>query len=307
MELAWVEDFLALVECGHFTRAAEKRNITQPAFSRRLRALEDWVGAPLFDRDTHRVELTAAGEVFKTMAEEVTRRIYLGREQTREAARNAAATIRFASTHALSMTFFPQFLSSIEKHTRLDMTVSLVTDNMTGCEAIMLQGGAQFLLCHHHKSASTSLRPNHFTSVDVGHDVLMPLSVQVAEGDPRPRFALPGTVANPVPHVAYSSTSGMGRILAAAQALDLPPTWLAAGFASHVAAVLVTMTLSGRGMAWLPKSLVGADLDEGRLVRAGPEEFDIPIAIRIVRPRARQSPAAEQFWASVRSFAGAQD
>lgn len=303
MEFAWLEDFLALAECGHFTRAAERRNITQPAFSRRLRALEDWVGATLFDRDTHRVELTAAGEVFKGMAEEVTRRVYLGREQTRDAALNAAATIRFSSTHALSMTFFPAFLSRVEQHTRLESTVSLVTDNMTGCEALMLQGDAHFLLCHHHASAATVLKPNHFQSADIGFDTLMPLSVPMEAGGTSPRFALPGSVDNPVPHLAYSATSGMGRILAGSQALDMPPNWLAPSFASHVATVLAAMARAGKGMAWLPKSLVEAELAIGSLVRAGPPAFDIPMVIRIVRPRARQSPAAERFWASVKNLA----
>ncbi|HWU74121.1 MAG TPA: LysR family transcriptional regulator, partial [Sphingomonas sp.] len=50
MELAWLEDFIALSETGNFSRAAELRHVTQPAFSRRIRALEDWVGTPLFER-----------------------------------------------------------------------------------------------------------------------------------------------------------------------------------------------------------------------------------------------------------------
>jgi hypothetical protein len=58
MELDWLEDFLALVEHQHFGRAAEARNVSQPAFSRRIRLLETWLGAPLFNRDTHRVALT---------------------------------------------------------------------------------------------------------------------------------------------------------------------------------------------------------------------------------------------------------
>jgi LysR family transcriptional regulator, hypochlorite-specific transcription factor HypT len=35
MELKWVEDFLQLAETGSFSRAAELRYVTQPAFSRR--------------------------------------------------------------------------------------------------------------------------------------------------------------------------------------------------------------------------------------------------------------------------------
>ncbi|MCB2102451.1 MAG: LysR family transcriptional regulator, partial [Rhodobacterales bacterium] len=37
MELSWLEDFVALAETGSFSRAAERRNLTQPAFSRRIR------------------------------------------------------------------------------------------------------------------------------------------------------------------------------------------------------------------------------------------------------------------------------
>ena len=106
MDAAWLEDFLALVDLGHFSRAAEQRNITQPAFSRRVRALEDWVGTPLFVRDAQPVMLTAAGERFRPVAEEILRRLFQGREAAREAGLMAASTLRFASTQVLSLTFF---------------------------------------------------------------------------------------------------------------------------------------------------------------------------------------------------------
>ena len=57
MDIMWLEDFIKLADEGNFSRAAEARNLTQPAFSRRIRALEDWVGATLVDRDTHRIAL----------------------------------------------------------------------------------------------------------------------------------------------------------------------------------------------------------------------------------------------------------
>ncbi|RZA16369.1 MAG: LysR family transcriptional regulator, partial [Proteobacteria bacterium] len=41
MELVWLEDLSALAEYGSFVRAAEARHITQPAFSRRVRSLEN--------------------------------------------------------------------------------------------------------------------------------------------------------------------------------------------------------------------------------------------------------------------------
>jgi len=300
MEIVWLEDFMALSEAGHFSRAAERRNITQPAFSRRVRTLEEWVGTPLFNRYTHRIELTNAGEQFKPIAEEVIRLVYLGREQARSAAQSAAETLRFASTHSLSINFFPDWLRVIEERTALDATVSLVADNMAGCERKILQGEAQFLLCHHHPAAATALDPKQFRWIDLGEDMLVPVSVPVSPGETAARHSLPGSLEQPSSYLAYSATSGMGRIVSATQAQDAPPTWLSSVFTSHVATVLMAMARSGRGLAWLPLSLVKPQLDSGELVRAGAAQWDIPIVIRIFRPRLRQSPTVEKFWTFLR-------
>lgn len=299
MEFDWLEDFLALVEAVNFSRAAEKRNISQPAFSRRIRMLESWLGADLFTRDTHRIELTAAGEQFRPAAEEVLRRVYLARDQVRETAQGGSVTLRFASTHALSVLFFPAWLQEIESETHLSASVSLITDNMAGCERIMLQGEAHFLLCHHHPSTPVSFKPNYFTSLRIGEDTLTPVSAAAASG--APLFPLPGSAEHPVPYVAYTKPSGMGRIIETSRAVNGPVAWLAPAFSAHVATVIAMMTRARRGVAWLPVSLISEDLKRGVLVRAGDEGWDIPIEVRLYRPRARQSPKAEEFWALVKA------
>jgi DNA-binding transcriptional LysR family regulator len=305
MELDWLEDFLALVEHQHFGRAAEARNVSQPAFSRRIRLLETWLGAPLFNRDTHRVALTPAGEQWRPNAEDLLRRLYLGREQTRAIAEGSTTTLRFASTHALSITFFPRWLEEIEAEHPLGSTVSLVTDNMAGCERMMLQGQAQFLLCHHHPSTPVSFKPNYFVSVDLGTDTLVPVSAPAVDDPSRPRFVLPGDLDAPVPYLAFSEVSGMGRILASTHALEGPSVWLAPTFTAHVATVLAEMARAGRGVAWMPMSLIARDLELGVLVRAGDRQWDIPIDIRLYRPRARQTAAAEAFWTLLKTRAEA--
>ena len=65
MNLIWLDDFLTLAASGSFSRAAQERHMTQPAFSRRVRALEDWLGVVLFDRSTQPATLTEAGEWFR--------------------------------------------------------------------------------------------------------------------------------------------------------------------------------------------------------------------------------------------------
>ncbi|MFL7905867.1 LysR family transcriptional regulator, partial [Azospirillum argentinense] len=174
MELNWLEDFLALAECGNFSRAAEGRNLTQPAFSRRIRALEDWTGTPLFDRSTQPVGLTEAGRRFRPFADETVRRLLQGREEARLAGGAAATALRFAATHALSLTFFPAWLSRLEGQVRLG-AIHLLSDSMQACEQVMMQGQAQFLLCHAHAAAPSRLEAGAFRSAVVGSDRLVPV------------------------------------------------------------------------------------------------------------------------------------
>ena len=60
MDLTLFDDVLVLLEEGNMSRAARRRNVTQPAFSRRIRSFENWLGRPIVTRTTNRVEIAPA-------------------------------------------------------------------------------------------------------------------------------------------------------------------------------------------------------------------------------------------------------
>ena len=295
MELMWLEDFLALARGESFSRAADTRGVTQPAFSRRIRALETWLGVVLVDRDTHRISLTAAGSRFVEVADATLRTLEHGRREVREIAGASQSSLRITATHALSLTFFPSWVRSIEALSAQEVSIQLTADNMAAAEQTMLQGRAQFLLCHHHPAAATVLDQRNFACITLGSDRLVPVSTKFP-GEDRPLHALPGTENAPVSYLEYGPESGMGRIVAAARAAGGPVAHLASVFRSHAVLVLTAMAREGKGVAWLPESLIEDDLALGRLVPAGDETWSVPMEIRLYRPRARQSPAAESFW-----------
>ncbi len=86
MDGKWLEDFLCVARTGSFSRAATERHITQSAFSRRIKALEQWVGSALIDRSTYPTRLTPGGERFCEVVEQVLSSLQEVRRELRAAA-----------------------------------------------------------------------------------------------------------------------------------------------------------------------------------------------------------------------------
>lgn len=293
MEIRWLEDFLSLVDTRNFSRSAEARYTTQPAFSRRIKSLEEWIGASLFDRTVQPIRLTPSGERFKPVAEDVLRRLYQGRDEARIVNEASASTIRFAATHSLSLTFFPTWLRSAELRSHT-FNIRLDSNQFTDCIQSLLKGECHFMLSHSHPSIELHLPPAHFTSKIVGRDVLIPVTLPDAAG--QPIDLLPGTADEPVHYLAYSETSAIGRAVEHMLSHLESPVHLERVFVSHLAAVLKTMSSGGRGMAWLPESNIREELEKGTLVPAGDAQWHVPVEIRLFRSREPLPAAPEEFW-----------
>ncbi|MCS3731100.1 LysR family transcriptional regulator [Bradyrhizobium betae] len=293
MDIDWLKDFSALAELKSFSRAAEARYVTQPAFSRRIRALEDWIGTPLFARGAQGASLTSAGQHFQPLAADLIRSLERAQRDTRSVGERDHVALSIAATHALSFTFFPGW---IRQHLRFEAlgALSLISESMEGCEQIMLSGEVHFLLCHSHAEAPTRFDPERFQSHRIGDDCLVPLCAPGSDG--QPTWSLDETSAQPARLLSYSRASGLGRILAAHPIGRSTIADMQTGFTSHLAATLMTMAREGHGVAWLPLTLAREEIEQGRLVRAGGERFDIPIEIRLIRSPDCRNDVADTLW-----------
>jgi DNA-binding transcriptional LysR family regulator len=296
LDLAWLEDFLALAESGNFSRAAKARAIAQPAFSRHIRALEEWAGVELIDRARHPAAPTPAGEVFVVTARDVVLRLMQARTRAHEAHEQASRSLQFSATHVLSLAFFPRWLQTVEQHLQhLQLgPIHMVSDSYQACEELMLKRRVQFLLCYGHSAVKTQLLLPEFDFACVGEDRLVPVSAPDAEGQPRHR--IDSAAQGLLPVLAYSQASGLGQIMRD----QLPGAFDAERFrlvmTSHHAVLLKTMALEGRGVAWLPHSLVSTEMADGRLLGAAGREWNVTLEIRLFRATDPLAPAAEAVW-----------
>lgn len=295
MNLIWIDDFLALAESGNFTRAAGLRCSSQPAFSRRIRALEDWLGTALVDRSTQPVRLTEAGIWFQEVALQLQRQVARLPDEARQVADRHAGTVRVASTHALSVVFLPRWLRQLEAAIAINR-IEWRSDVLARCEVLMQQGQVHLVLGHAHPQAPGSLDTEPFTHLRVGSDALVPVSVPNARGAPRHTLRWPPK--SPLPLLAYTDESGLGRICTAVVGPRLRALPIRSGFTAHLASVLHHQAREGRGLAWLPRTLVQEDLQAGRLVLAGGEDWTVPLEIRLYRDRSQTGATAEAMWAA---------
>ena len=109
MDIRWLQDFLTVAETGNFTRAAERRNASQAAFSRRIQSLEAWVGTALIDRGIHPARLTPAGEQFRLHAASIMRATMDARSDVAGDPQARREHVRVALPYALATSQFAQW------------------------------------------------------------------------------------------------------------------------------------------------------------------------------------------------------
>lgn len=107
MELRHLRYFIAAAEEEHFGRAAERMYVTRPAVSQIIADLENELGTPLFERQAHRVKLTAAGRVFLTQLQGLMRNLSQAITLTRDvgAGRTGMLNIGYGSLTLLHPLF----------------------------------------------------------------------------------------------------------------------------------------------------------------------------------------------------------
>jgi LysR family transcriptional regulator, hypochlorite-specific transcription factor HypT len=297
MDHKWLEDFVALARERNFSKAAEQRHVTQPQFSRRIRALELWVGADLVNRAIIPLALTSAGEELLP----ATRRALAGLGDARTRIRHAQGGmdwITLATGRTLSRTVVPAWLARVKRTTgefRLRIMTGAIHDVATALE----QGTSDFLLAFTHPRLELRLDGKAFEGIRYGTEDLIAVSAAGPNG--KPLFSLPGTARKPVPVLGYAPTLALGQILQDALARSTREMHLHTVTESDFAESLHEQALQGVGLAWLPRGLVEADLQSGRLVEADSQGVTVRFEIRLYCARTPRNELVKKIWHTTKS------
>ena len=285
METKWLEDFVSLAETRSFSRSAQLRHVTQPAFSRRIQSLEAWAGTDLVDRSAYPTRLTPAGETLYGQALEMLQALQHTRAMLRSHTAAGEDVIEFAVPHTLAFTFFPAWVSGLREKFGAFKS-RLIALNVHDAVMRLAEGSCDLLLAYHHASHPFQLDAERYEMVSLGQESIAPYSRPDAQG--QPQFQLPGRAGHPLPYLGYAPGAYLGQVVdfmlkQAGTAIHLDRV-----YETDMAEGLKAMALEGHGLAFLPHSAVRNELRAGRLVSAAPpgmNDLQITMDVRLYREK----------------------
>jgi len=293
MRLEWIEDILAIVRSGSLNRAAEKRFLTQPAFSRRIRSIEEYVGVELVDRSRKPAQLRPAildqRERLEGLAAELRDLIH----DLRQNERQAANRIVIACQHAITTSIAPRLVKRIDDDA--EISVRLRSENRAECLALLITKQADLTLTYRFPDERLPVGSDFLEEMPLGQEWLVPVFSPLHM--PLLRAAMDKGIA---PIIAYPTDVFFGEVLSREALPELRAERVVRERA-ETALTLAALQLAreGVGVAWVPQSLAADEVQSGRLAELAEPFRAVALSLFAVRLAGEKSIAESLVWRTI--------
>ncbi|SNR62009.1 LysR family transcriptional regulator [Paracoccus sediminis] len=295
MRLEWLEDILAIAETGSFSGAAERRRLTQSAFSRRIKQIEDFVGVELFDRAHKPIRLkptTIAQSEQIVMIASALRQLAV---DLRRGERITSNRIVIACQHSLTAMRLPSLLQKLPTE-RDGIYVRLRSANLDQCTGMVLSRQADVAVVYSMPDESDDVAADFLEQLTIGSDRLVPVfNAALATA--------PAQGASEIPYITYPSEVFLGHVMERKILPFVDPCL------RHIPRVETALTLAavemakmGIGIAWVPQSLAGDGLASGCLVDLSETLPFYDLNITATRLTGEKNLAENAFWTMLKSL-----
>lgn len=294
MDTNWLTDFLVLSKYGNFSQAAAERNITQSAFSRRIKALENWLGAEMFDRSSYPVTLTPEGRTFQDTAQNVLKELELTRVEFQRRNLSTAPDIRLASAATLASSFVPEWLRQLKKECG-DFSVSIDTYDFYEMIEMLRDRKVDMVLLYSQPSVPVFFEHHEFDFIKLGEDVMHLCTAVDDSGAPchdtnrPPRSGLE--------YIGYGQGGYFAKIedLIFSKMTPQDPLFVCAS-QSDTCEFMKRLAILEKRMAWLPGCSAYDRVQSGELALAGRGRYDTNLEIWAYVKRDATSQLVQEIW-----------
>lgn len=284
MDIVRLRSFVVLAEDLHFGRAAARLGIAQPHLSRRIRELEDDVGAVLFERSQRRVALSPAGLTLLPRARRILDDLRRAGDEARAAADGKSGRLRIGFIHSSTYGTLPELLR-LFAHDHPQVVLDLSEMTMVEQAAALVAGDIDVGILRPMAGVDSvvfeTIRREHFL-LAVPQDMPLALHEAVSLRDlaTTPMIGFP-RLTSPLFHA---------RITGALDRAGVTPPIVQEATQIHTVVGLVS---AGLGVALVPEVAARLGVRGVRFLRVGdgPEAVDVCIGTR----RGETSPAVHGF------------
>lgn len=276
MQMQWLDDVLVLLEEGNMTRAAARRNITQPAFSRRIRGFESWLGVHVLERGVNRIDLSPALRANEAEIRTLVTRLrdLRGKITHFDPARS---TLGIAAQHATVHAIFAD-MALQARHVFPALGFRLRAANLRDCASMFLRGDTQLMLCYESEHTGPLPFGETIARALCSVDYLVP----VVGGSLRFRVRDKLALSLDTPSIIYPEQSYFGEVLNGAERTF--------GTLRHsrnpvcetaFSGAVKEMAINGLGVGWIPFSMAHREIESGDLISLaeafGKERLEIAV------------------------------
>jgi len=275
IETKWLKDFVVLTQTRNFSKAADLRHVSQPAFSRRIKALEGKLNCKLVNRLHQPLQLTLSGEIFLNRAERMLAELdFLSEELQQQTLRTP---LIFSATHTLSIGVFPSIVEHINK---LPFTVDtqLKIADADDCANLLKQKHCDYLLAF----SDPLLDAFHSDSILLAKVKLLPVCQANEQGEAIYQLS---QAKSSVPYLAYQENIYLDRVVSKLLKEKRQQVNFNKMLMSPMADSLKMMALKGLGIAWIPEFSLVTELASQQLVVAGNEQWQPELSLRLYRAK----------------------
>lgn len=292
MRLDWLEDYIALAKSGSFSLAAESRFVTHPAFGRRIKALEEWVGTQLIIR-SQPIKLTSAGMIFLEVALQIVDSLKTVKLQLQNDPQNSMNSLRIATGRALASLFFPQWYKELVDDLGF-FHAHISTSGAEGSIYKFLSKESDLLIAYKTPLTDLLINTEDYDSIVVGTEAIIPVSAVDSTG--KAIYDLKLRKDKRIPWLSFSHELSLRSILIKHLQNEECFPYLKSVFETDTYDTILEILKKGIGIAWLPYSVVKKDLKNQTIKIIGAEDFQFQTDILLFKHKDMSHPFLERIW-----------
>lgn len=297
MRTDWLEDIVALLDSGGVADAAGLRNVTQPAFSRRIKVLEEILGIEVIDRSVKPSGPSSILRSRETELRKLATELRLLLADMRQEQTTGLQQLVIASQHAITTSLGTHIINSVAEPSRTH--IRLRSGNRDECENMLIRRQAAISLTYRITSEPVPHLPSFLVEAVIGAETLIPVCSTAHARNLMTRFH-----SGSLQIIGYPADVFLGAALARHVLPGLTgKCQISVVTETGLSTAALQLAQSGLGVAWIPEALAAPAISRNEMTDLRKDLGGVDMQLVAHRWATTSNPATLAAWQRLTSEA----